>query len=46
VEDPEELSSDILKYEKIGITAGASTPMEHIEEVERYITQVLARGNV
>ncbi|TCW61266.1 4-hydroxy-3-methylbut-2-enyl diphosphate reductase [Treponema sp. J25] len=44
IEDPEELSPDILKYEKIGITAGASTPMEHIEEVERYITQVLARG--
>lgn len=46
VEDPEEVSPEILRYEKIGITAGASTPMEHIEEVERYITQVLARGKV
>ncbi|MCX7656841.1 MAG: 4-hydroxy-3-methylbut-2-enyl diphosphate reductase [Treponemataceae bacterium] len=46
IEDPEELSSDILQYEKIGITAGASTPMEHLEAVERYITEILAQGTI
>jgi 4-hydroxy-3-methylbut-2-enyl diphosphate reductase len=37
VERPEEIPSDISRYSVVGLTAGASTPTEVIDQVQSYL---------